>query len=346
MTAGGHVIDRLAPFADGAIEPSAAADIASHLSTCEPCREAWARHRIAADALRQLPLVDAPPAIWAAIDAALDARAPGGAPRSRWAGRSWWAAAAVVFAGVSAAMLLTDRAAPWDVVRIDEASQPARLAIGDWIETDATSVARIGIGEIGTVDVEPRTRLQLLAARPGEHRLHLAVGSISAEIVAPPRIFFVETPSSTVVDLGCAYTMQVDQDGAGMLRVTGGWAALEWEGRTSLVPAGASCPTRPRAGPGTPVFDDASERLREALVDFDFGPEPNLAIDAILSEARERDTLTLWHLMSRVDAGDRARVFDRIVALAPLPAGVDRDRALALDPDTMTRWREELAWTW
>jgi hypothetical protein len=220
------------------------------------------------------------------------------------------------------------------------------LAIGEWIETDASGTARLGIGGLGTVDLAPGSRLQLLAARPDEHRLNLARGSISAVIIAPPRVFFVETPSSTVVDLGCAYTMEVDEDGAGVLQVTDGWAALEWNGRESLVPAGASAHTRPGRGPGTPSFDDASDAMRQALLEFDYGAEAATALDVILSEARDRDTLTLWHLMSRVQTSDRSRVLDRIVALTPLPAGVGRDKALGLDPETMRLWREELAWTW
>ena len=48
----------------------------------------------------------------------------------------------------------------------------------------------------------------------------------------------------------------------------------------------------------------------------------------------------------RGDAGERARVYDRIAALTPVPAGVTREKALALDAATLTRWREELAWTW
>ena len=70
------------------------------------------------------------------------------------------------------------------------------------------------------------------------------------------------------------------------------------------------------------------------------------ALDIVLAESRVRDTLTLWHLLSRVNAGDRARVYDRIAALTPVPAGVSRERALELDRETLRRWREELAWTW
>jgi len=32
----------------------------------------------------------------------------------------------------------------------------------------------------------------------------------------------------------------------------------------------------------------------------------------VLNESAERDEVTLWHLLSRVPAGDRDRVFDRL----------------------------------
>jgi hypothetical protein len=251
---------------------------------------------------------------------------------------------AIVLFGTLALWWSMARPRPWDIVRIDAGDE--RLAAGEWVDTAGGESARLRIGQIGTVDVTPGSRMRIVSARPDEHRLNLAYGTISAEIVAPPRIFFVETPASTVVDLGCAYTMEVDQDGVGILRVTGGWAALEWGERESLVPAGASAPTRPEVGPGTPSFEDASPRLRAALLEFDFGPTGAASLDVVLAEARDRDTLTLWHLMWRVAAAERVRVFDRIVALAALPVGVDRERVLALEPDAMRHWREELAWTW
>ena len=175
--------------------------------------------------------------------------------------------------------------------------------------------------------------------QPDEHRLTLARGEIRATISAPPKLFFVDTPSGTAVDLGCAYSLTAEEDGSDLLRVTRGWVSFQWKGLESLVPAGASCRTRPKAGPGIPYFDDASDALKRAL-------ETNGNLTIILSESRKRDTLTLWHLLSRVEVGDRARVFDRITALTPLPAGVTREKALQLDHQTLDHWREELAWTW
>jgi len=132
--------------------------------------------------------------------------------------------------------------------------------------------------------------------------------------------------------------------------VTAGWVALEWKGRESLVPAGANCRTKSGegsgSGPGTPFFSDASEALQQALSAFDFEKGGSEALRVIRSEARVRDTLTLWHLLSRVDPEERVPVFDRMVELTPLPQGISREKVLELDKDTLQQWRQELAWKW
>ena len=224
--------------------------------------------------------------------------------------------------------------------------RPTVIRAGQWIETDSRSSATVKVGEIGSVEVAPGTRLRVVTARPGEHRLALARGEIRAKISAPPRLFFVETLSGTAVDLGCEYTLNTDETGFGLLRVTRGWVSFQWQGIESLVPAGASCRIRPNVGPGIPYFDDASQNMQQAIENFGFEKAGNGPLDVILAEARVRDTLTLWHLLSRVDAADRARVYDRIDSLTPVPAGVSREEALKLDAETLRRWKEELAWTW
>jgi hypothetical protein len=125
------------------------------------------------------------------------------------------------------------------------------------------------------------------------------------------------------------------------LSVTKGWVSFQWEGLESLVPAGASCRLRGRIGPGIPYFDDAPEALKEALE-----RNGDSALSTILAESRIRDTLTLWHLLSRVNPEERERVYDRMAALTPIPAGVSRQQAMKLDPETLRHWKEELAWTW
>src|SRR5439155_17084834 len=182
------------------------------------------------------------------------------------------------------------------------------LRVGQWLETDAGSRAQIDVGTIGQVEVDPNTRVRLLETKPTEHRLELARGRMSARVWAPPRLFFVNTPSGIAEDLGCAYTLEVDDDGNSILHVTSGWVSLQLTNRESAVPAGAACATRRGIGPGTPYFEDASEAFRSALANVDFsgdGPARISALKVIISEARSRDAMTLWYLLSRVSEPER-----------------------------------------
>ena len=290
-----------------------------------------------------LPLEKAPDAIWRAIESRLDtpARQPFRRPFETWR----WAVAATLVVGIAGAWFATRQPrAAWDVVRVEGSAETAgRVAEGEWLETGADGRARIAVGSIGVVELEPETRVRLVTANPREHRLELGRGEIAATISAPPRLFFVNTPAAVAVDLGCAYRMKSDAAGNGLLRVTAGWVALERSGGEALVPAGASAKIDARRGPGTPYFDDAPGILRAALDKFDADAS---GLDAVLSAARVRDTLSLWHVLARTNGADRERVFDRMTALTPLPQGVTREKALLLDPETLKHWREELAWTW
>ena len=220
------------------------------------------------------------------------------------------------------------------------------LAVGHWLETDAQARASVDVADIGRVDVDPGSRLGLLSTRPGDYRLHLSRGTLHAVIWAPPGQFFVETPSSTAVDLGCAYTLTVDDDGTGVVRVTLGWVGFEWHGRESFIPAGAMCLTRPGLGPGTPHYEDTSEAFRSALDAIDFGGAPpdvmTGALTRVLAEARQRDVVTLWHLLTRVDPPQRDRVFDRLAAFVPPPSGVTREGIRAGRRDMLDAWWDQL----
>lgn len=353
-----HVTDRLVAFLNGELPAGEVRQVEAHLESCERCRETCRELRAVAVVLEQALTIVPAPDDWAAIEAAVPERRAGGdvvdpaRQPVRWSWSSSWSRPVLAFAAMLVLVLggyatyqMSRKAdSPLAVVRIDGARREA-VAHNSWMETDATPL-RLGIGKIGTVDVAPGSRIRVLAAGADGYRLGLARGAISAVIDAPPRLFAVDTPVSTVVDLGCAYTMTVDAAGDGVLRVTHGWASLEWKGRESIVPAGASCRTHSRRGPDTPVFDDAAPAFHAAVAELDEGDAPASTLGVILREARVRDTLTLWHLVSRVSVADRRRVVDRVLELVPLPAGISRQQLLELVPEAMTRWREELAWSW
>ena len=221
----------------------------------------------------------------------------------------------------------------------------SEISAGQWLETDAESSAQVAVGDLGTVNVEPDSRLRLVHAHADEQRLELARGSLRAFITAPPRLFIVDTPAAAAVDLGCAYRLNVDVSGDGEIEVTLGWVSMENHGRESIVPYGAKCITRKQQGVGTPFYADASAVLIEALQRFDFDDGGDAALEVVLREAAVRDSLTLWHLLGRTKDESRGRVFDRLAALTPPPNGVSRDAIVRGDQAAIDAWRDALVWS-
>ncbi|HVW86061.1 MAG TPA: FecR domain-containing protein, partial [Bryobacteraceae bacterium] len=204
------------------------------------------------------------------------------------------------------------------------------LRAGQTIETGASDGLKIESAVTGEVRLEPDSRLRLVAATEHEQRFDLQRGTIHAFIWAPPGRFVVDTPSAKTIDLGCRYTLHVSKNGTGLLTVETGWVAFEWRTRESFIPAGAACITRPGRGPGTPWYSDAPAALRGAVERFDATGDAR-ALGEAVSASRERDALTLWHLLVRTRGEQRGQVFDRLSALVRLPRQVTREAILAGD---------------
>jgi len=256
-----------------------------------------------------------------------------------------------------------------------EISDRAQLHTGQSLVTDSTSRARIEVEDLGEISVSEDSRVRLLSAGPARGTLGLEQGTIHAMIWAPPQHFTVSTPGAEAVDLGCSYTLHVSPDGAGWIRVSTGWVAFtdpQAAGRESFIPVGAMCliHSSARANPvnatnsrqsatnspaqiGTPFYEDASETFRQSLEQFDFSDSLSAAslLDAntgsrsqalrlVLDEARQRDAITLWHLLARTDSAQRAEVYDRLAALVPPPSGIVRKTLLSSDPALAAQRRE------
>ncbi len=243
---------------------------------------------------------------------------------------SWGlAAAAVLVAGIlTEPLLLRGPVTDWKL------SNGRRVRAGQIIETGALQQTNIHADDTGEVTVDPNSRLQILASNNREQRFDLQRGVIHAFIWAPPGRFVVDTPSAKTIDLGCRYTLQVLNDGTGLVTVELGWVAFERNHIESFIPAGAACVTRPNRGPGTPYFTDAPKAVTDALAHFDTsGDAASLSI--AVGAARPRDALSLWHLMVRTQGDQRAEVFDRFASIVRLPREATRAAVLRGDSRAM-----------
>jgi hypothetical protein len=371
-----HVSSLTSAYCHDELSPEQSRRVAEHLISCRRCRAEFEEIKFGAALAAQLPLIEAPDSLWRGIKIALDRD---GRTVSRQRRRIFpfliqprLALASVALAGLvigfaaywlrnspRAVKPVASVRSSWDVARLMGAPRigsslvgdKAKLGVGQWLETDTNSRAQISVSDIGQVEIDPNTRVRLVETKPTEHRLELAEGRLSARISAPPKLFFVDTPSGVAEDLGCAYSLEVDKAGNSLLRVTMGWVSLQLKDRESVVPAGAACATKPGIGPGTPYFEDASQTFRAALARVDFDHDSLIRgnmtpLEIVLASARIRDTLTLWNLLPRVSGADRSLVYDRLAKLVPPPPGVTREGILKLNQQMLDAWKEQLEFRW
>lgn len=370
---GRHISKRLSAYLDNELAPEEYRRVAEHLLHCPRCRSEYEEIRLGSQLAAELAPSEAPATLsWNDLESRLEPEQEPGFTAAQQRKRRQRRSRRVLVPALASALLLgsfwfyrlrlerprPERDAPapaWTVRRlagapkIGERLMPdqGRLALGQWLVTDESSSAQISVGEIGEVKVEPNSRIGLVAASGDEHRLAIPRGKMHAFIWAPPRQFYVDTPSAVAIDLGCSYTLEVNDDGQGLLQVTSGWVAFEWEGRETFIPAEAECVTRPGRGPGTPYFSDAPREFRDSLARLDTtrpdDPARAPALEEVLQRSRKKDGVTLWHLLTRADESERGRVYDRLARLIPPPKGkVTREGILRGERAMIDAWWDEL----
>src|SRR5215813_4936263 len=275
-----HISKASSAYCHNELAPEDSRRFAEHLIGCGPCRLEFDEIKLGARFAGQLQVFSAPDSLWPQVAAGLTHKTRSTSRYHLW--KPVVIAAAVVLLVMGGVLLLhqprTNPQSGWLVARLGGAprigsqsiSDKGTLSVGQWLETDSISRAKLDVADIGDVEIDPNTRVRLLQSSADEHRLELARGRLSARISAPPRLFFVNTPSGVAEDLGCAYSLEVDENGNSLVHVTAGWVAMQLNGRESEVPAGAACATRKGVGPGTPYFEDATENFRSALTRVDF----------------------------------------------------------------------------
>lgn len=356
-----HVSKQLSAYCHGELSARDQTRVARHLEGCARCKTELEEIRLGIKLAECLPPSTAPESLWGDIERSLDATRIRPSRRPLHLG---WKPFAVVSALLIVGLVLgigfyvlRDSTGPWEVIAVgavrlgsDQVTGRGMLGVGEHLETTGDSRATIRVGLIGEVEVDPNTRLRLIEARFNEYRLSLERGRVHASISAPPRLFFIDTPSAVAVDLGCSYTLEVNELGEGLLRVTGGAVQLVLNGRESMVPPRALCATVPGIGPGTPYFEDSSQALQHALriVDFEASSDSvrSDALSTVLSESRKKDSLTLWHLLRRVSFEEREKVYDLLVELVPLPDDVTREGVMALDEEMLNSWYLNVQISW
>lgn len=245
--------------------------------------------------------------------------------------RRWSLGLAVLAAAAAAVVMLVPRDG-FVMLTIDGLER--KLYRAEWLETGAGERATLRLGgSIGHVEVAEGSRVRVTRADKHEQRLELARGRVHATVDAPPRLFVIDTPSATAVDLGCEYELSVDAARGSRLQVLSGSVELAGRGRSSIVLEGMWSVTRPGEAPGVPVDLEASPALISALERL---AQDGSVLPLLLRQAERGDAVTLWHLLPRTEGEARASVHARLQEL--VPATVDQAAVLRLEPSALDAW--------
>ena len=371
-----HYQEKLSAFINHELPSDERQSVGEHLLHCAVCRKEHDEIKFGVNLAKNLKRTNAPQSVWSRIEAELNSKSlPQIEAVSFFDFRKAAFTSILLIAvfGLSTIVYLnvwrtnevvvneqndsqqitqTENSSAWQVEtlagspKIKNSSKQTNLAVGGFVETDERSRVKIDVADIGQVEVAPNSLVKLVNSSEKEHRLSLERGTLNARIFAPPRLFVVDTPTAVAVDLGCAYKLEVDDDGNSKLHVTSGYVALESEGRESIVPANAFCFTKRGKGLGTPYFETASAEFQEALQEFDFEDGGNSALQRVLKLSKLKDTLTLWHLLSRVSTDERKEVLAKINSFVKLPEDVTKEGILRLDKNMLEKLKDELEISW
>jgi predicted anti-sigma-YlaC factor YlaD len=165
-----HISRQLAAHLDGQLAQSKAQQAEIHLRQCSQCRDECEQVGWGMQMVEHLPLVEAPAALWPVIEAAFQenlSRQRPAVPVWRWV---FAAMAILAVAGAAYWRFARPSGTRWEVVRLDGSPsvggepirKAGRVAAGEWIETDARSRASVKVGEIGSVEIAPGTRVRVV----------------------------------------------------------------------------------------------------------------------------------------------------------------------------------------
>lgn len=257
-----------------------------------------------------------------------------GAPRRRRKPLVGW------IAGLAAAALFT--------VGALQALRPA-ASRDPWV-AQGDGLRRLDLGRYGEVVAEAGAKVHVVRIDEELHKLRLDRGTIHASITAKarPRLFQVETPATTCIDLGCRYTLTVDDAGMSHVKVETGRVAFHDGRREVFIPQGASGKAARGRAPFTPIHDDSSEGLRQAVRKFDESPVGNRAgkaKEACKLIGRREDGLIAWHWLQDSEGGVVNAAREALVRLTKLgECGPHAPKADA--PDELRAWRDSLFPDW
>ncbi len=180
-------------------------------------------------------------------------------------------------------------------------------------EYKTNSEETVEVASIGRLRFQPGSRFRILESAQDEV-MELLEGNFDALIIADPYRFRVVTAGARLDDLGCAYEVSVNKQGAGRVEVSLGWVRAHGAGADSFIAQGYESIFRPGQPPSEPRRVDANATNGEDVL------------------------VTLHQVWRGKSELERRRAFRTLAKQYPPPASVTEARAARGDRSLVKEW--------
>lgn len=216
------------------------------------------------------------------------------------------------------------------------------LSENDIIETDAISRIEIQVPDVGTITLEPNSKIQRLPA----NKIQLLSGMLSANKKGANKLLTLVVPEAEIKDyfLGGQFTLAVNEDNITTVNVNDGWTTIVKNDLETLLLPNHTCRIIPDSGIGLPYLNTSASAFVEAVNNYCFtNPNNEEALISVLTKAELNNSVTLWNLMKRVTRKQRDMVIYTLFGLlGDPPIGVTDEGLRTLNAEMLQKLIEEI----
>ncbi|MEO8210151.1 MAG: FecR domain-containing protein [bacterium] len=214
---------------------------------------------------------------------------------------------------------------------------------GQFITTNDSSRAELIIANLGSVLIEPNSKVIFVKSGEGNNRILVEYGTIDADMNSKQKTFFVEMPSAVASDMGGEYTLTIDSTGDGLVYVKSGKVEVQADNsKGAIIPAGNLVVTRKDLGVGTPFNENSSDKFKNALFNLDFGKCGGACVRTLLNSAKMSDAVTLVNLIEKVDNEYKDDVYSRVAKFVAPPRAIHNDSIPFIDEEELNEWIDKI----
>jgi DNA-directed RNA polymerase specialized sigma24 family protein len=215
------------------------------------------------------------------------------------------------------------------------------LAVDDVISTDGLSTALIEIPEVGKIEILNSTTFKRLDE------------DFSGELIKGKSI--VQSDSTTVglsilipkakienFSTRTNYSVLIDERGNSVIEPSKGWLRVLSGDYELILPKEYRLNVYKEFGVSVPHHSESNFEFITRLEEYLFGGKRNTTFNFLLSLSTNRESVTLWNLLRRVNPEQREAVYNKLYELIPHSDSILKEYILILKSDELLLWLGEI----